>query len=250
MKPEVTDPAVRVAARAGARLRRARYAARMRQRVLAETVGVSQATISRLELGHGSRIPLGTWVRAGAAVGLNLDIALRSETDQAAAAMQLRCHRIVARTAAEGAWSAWTTAEPDDPALTATVLERPERQEAAVISVWDSLGSVPAAIDSLERRLDVERRVRGHGWRVSGVVVVTPDGENRRRLIEDGPAIARVMSSWGDDWLAALRRFRVSMPEHTGMLWTDLRVERLRPRLPYIDCRSRNRRRDRLRTTG
>jgi hypothetical protein len=33
----------------------------------------------------------------------------------------------------------------------------------------------------------------------------------------------------------------VPMPDEVGMIWTNERIERLRPHLPYLDARYRNR---------
>ena len=166
----------------GLRIRRARIARGWRQADLADAVSVSQSTISRMELGRGVQVPLDTWLRVATALGLELTFDLvpsriaRQESDQR------RCHRLVTDRALTGGWTAWTMGDE-------TVLERPERREVAIVRIWDVIGDVAAAVRDLERRLGTERSERGDGWRISGLVVVTPTGHNRRRLSESGGTV-------------------------------------------------------------
>jgi len=127
------NPAMRIPRWLGARIRRERLALGAPQQDVAAKVGVSQATFSRVEIGRGAGVPLKTWLRIGAALDLEWEISLRSRAEVERNAIQRRCHRLVARTAAAGGWSAWTSEVPADPTRTVTLLERPERGEAAVI---------------------------------------------------------------------------------------------------------------------
>jgi len=230
------------AAETGARLRRARLAGGHRQRDVAATAVVSQSTISRMELGQGASVPLDKWVRVAAVVGLDLAVVVRPTTDRAEDAIQRRCHRLVVELALVGGWTAWTLMEERDAAACETVLERKDRQEVAIVRVWDVIGDVAAAMADFDRRLDLERSDRGPGWRVSGAVVITATGHNRRRLSDTGRPVDRAFPVRGSLWLSCLRHL-VPMPSAPGMLWTDARMERLRPFLPYLDHRLRNRRR-------
>jgi transcriptional regulator with XRE-family HTH domain len=241
MAPEPTEQAKSTAARFGRRIRRARYASGQLQRAVAREAGVSQATISRMELGGGATVSLGSWIRVATAVGLDWDFISPSESHRDRQAVQSRCHRLVAAVAAEGGWISQTLTHPTDPGRTETVLERLEHREIAIVRVWDVVGHVPAAIEELRDRLALERRDRPEGLRVSGAVVVVATGHNRRRLTETYPPVRHSLSFPGGDWIMALRRFRVPMPDEVGIIWTDDRIERLRPHLPYLDARHRNR---------
>lgn len=77
---EPTEQARSVAARFGRRIRRARYASGLLQRAVAREAGVSQATISRIELGGGTPVSLGSWIRVATAVGLDWDFVSPSES--------------------------------------------------------------------------------------------------------------------------------------------------------------------------
>ncbi|HEV8282214.1 MAG TPA: helix-turn-helix transcriptional regulator [Candidatus Limnocylindrales bacterium] len=172
MERDVSHVATEVAARLGVRIRRARFAARLTQRDVAEATGLSQATISRIELGHGERIPIEIWVRVAAGVGLEWHVIFPTDAMRANHATQMRCHRMVAAYAGEGGWFAWTLASADDPARTETILERPDRSEVAVIRVWDVIGNFDdnrrdsraagAGAHRTGRRLASRRRRRRH----------------------------------------------------------------------------------------
>ena len=194
-----------------------------------------------MELGGGAKVSLGTWIRVATAVGLDWDFVSPSESHPDRLAVQSRCHRLVAEVAAEGGWISQTLGHPTDPGRTETFLERIERREIAIVRVWDVVGDVPAAVEELRDRLALERRDRTETWRVSGAVVVVATGHNRRRLTETHPPVSHSLSFPGADWIMALRRFRVPMPDELGMIWTDERIQRLRPHLPYLDARHRNR---------
>jgi hypothetical protein len=148
---------------------------------------------------------------------------------------------LVANYASEGGWTAWTLASTQDPARTETILERAERHEVAIVRVWDVIGNIEGAVAEMQERIKRERIDRGGDWRVGGAVVITATGPNRRRLTETGHPVVRAFSLRGDDWLAAFRRYRVPMPDELGMIWTDGKMNRLRPLIPYVDFRRRNR---------
>ena len=158
--------------------------------------------------------------------------------------MQMRCHRMAANLAGEGGWSAWTWAM-EDPATTETILEREVRLEVAIVHVWDVIGSFENAIGAFQRRVEMERTTRGDGWLVSGVVVIANTGSNRRRLSETGRPVDVAFTHRGAEWLAALGKTRVPMPTGLGMIWTDLRLMRLRPLLMDVDFRRRSQARGR-----
>lgn len=220
----------------GLRIRRARLAKGRRQAELADAAGVSQSTISRLELGLGARVPIETWIQVAAAAGLDFTIDLWPTTEPRDALTQERMHRLVVAKALTGGWTAWTVAD-------VTVLERPDRREVALAQVWDVIGDVGAAIRDLEWTIDLERAERGEDWRVSGFVVILSTGHDRRRTVENGGSMNRAFPVRGGNWLVALAGG--PMPNGTGMLWTGGRVERLRPFLPYLDHRQRQRSRPR-----
>jgi transcriptional regulator with XRE-family HTH domain len=229
-----------LAASLGRRVRRARYAAGRSQRDVAAAVGVSQSTISRIELGNGAFTPLGIWARVAHEVGLDLTAVLHTPFQEAAMAAQLRCHRSVVEHSTAGGWLGWTLADTHDPANTITILERHEFGEVAVIQAWDVIGDVEQALDSLANRIDHERQQRDPAARVSGAFVVPATGNNRRRFTETAWVLRAQLTSSSDAWLMALAKANVRMPASMGTIWTDAAVTRLRPLVPYVDCRCRH----------
>jgi transcriptional regulator with XRE-family HTH domain len=123
------------AAALGRRVRRARYQARKSQPAVADEVGISQSTVSRMELGRGGTVPLATWERVCEAVGLDLSAVAHTPFRLEAYAIHLRCHRLVADLAAEGGWSAWTIGNVDDPDRTETISSDPNERK------WQSFAS-------------------------------------------------------------------------------------------------------------
>ena len=179
-----------------------------------------------MELGGGATVSLGSWIRVATAVGLDWDFVSPSESHHDRQAMQSRCHRLVAAVAAEGGWISQTLTHPTDPGRTETVLERFERREIAIVRVWDVVGHVPAAIEELRDRLALERRDRPETWRVSGVVLVVATGHNRPSSLPSASTrgTSILITLLIGDWIVALHRFRVPMPDEVGMIWTNERI--------------------------
>jgi transcriptional regulator with XRE-family HTH domain len=239
----VTD--LRLAASLGRRVRRARHGTKQSQRAIATIAGVSQSTISRIELGKGGTIPLETWEHVAAAVDLDLADVLHTPFRSAAFDVQLRCHRLVVDRASAGGWLGRTVVDHHDPAEVTTILERPERDEIAVIRVWDVITNVRDGIDSILARMRRERRndvALDHGAkpRVGGAVVVVSTGPNRRRLTESAEVAVAGLAIFSLDWWSALGNLRVPMPTGIGTIWTDATLTHLRPRIPYVDGRTRH----------
>jgi transcriptional regulator with XRE-family HTH domain len=229
-----------LAASLGRRIRRARWSARRSQRAVAAAAGVSQTMISRIELGKGSSVSLGTWELIAAAVGLDLFAALHTPFQRSAFDVQLRCHRLLVDRAAVGGWLGWTVVDLHDPAETTTILERDDRQETAIIRAWDVVTDVRTAIHGMWDRIEREQRDRGTDRRVSGAVVIVSNGGNRRRLTESAEAVVSGIAIFSNDWWASLGNVRVPMPSDLGAIWTDASLHRLRPRIPYVDGRARH----------
>ncbi len=179
---------------------------------------------------------MNAWIAVGGAVGLELQSYhpddLRRPTGSNLAR---RCHRLVVALALEGGWTAWTETASNETRLT-----RMSRQEAVIVRVWDVIADVAAAIDSFEERLEQERGACPPGWIVGGFIVVPSTGHNRRRLTETAWDTGSALPERAALWLSALAHDR-PIPRRPGLIWTDQRYERLRPMLPYLDRRRRNR---------
>jgi transcriptional regulator with XRE-family HTH domain len=227
----------------GLLVRRTRIGQRRRQRDVAAAAQISQSTMSRVELGRGGSVPLATWVRITDALGLAVGV-VHANDRRGRIAVQQRCHRLVVDRGRLGGWVATTIIETDRPEASETILERRDRNEAAVVHVWDVLADFERAIAHLHRRIEGESSARGDAWSVSGVVIIARSGHIVRRLSESGRAVDVAFPVRGSRWLGSLGG-QVPMPTSVGMIWTDQSMSRLRPFLRYLDHRRRMRRRRR-----
>lgn len=222
------DPAEDIAATLGDRLRRARHGGRWRQADVAERAGVSQATISRMELGGGGSMTLDTWSAVASAAGVRLTADLRFMPDapREAAPAARRCHALIADEARGGGWTAVTEIADD---VIETVLVRPLRSEVAIVRVWDSIASVDAAGRELLSAIELERERRGTAVDVGGLVVVLYTTGNRRRVAQARAILREVVPASGARWVNALRHPRLPMPDAPGLIWATPDGSRIRP---------------------
>lgn len=238
--------AVRLDAILGDRLRRARLVSQLDQREVGARAGVSQSTISRMELGLGANVPLATWQRVAAAIGGGLEADLapaRPEVPQLDVAG--RCHELLTELGRQGGWSSVTTrvARTDGTVHSIeTVMVRPRHREVILARVWDVIGDVEAAIDELHESVEREQAIHGLEWTVGWTAIIPASGTNRRRMTEVEPLLLLAAPMFGARWLNALARESVPMPSRPGLIWTNGQVARLRPMLPYLDRRRRARR--------
>lgn len=211
----------------GVRIRRSRLRLGMTQRAVAESAGVSQPVVSRIELGRGACLPLSTWRSVARAVGLDVTLDVPTASDWG--------HATVISLAAEGRWRQ----AGDDPRL---VLERPQRLvrkpfgprmspgERVVVMVADVVTDPTALIDDLRAARDLERDTAPDGFAVGGLLVVRRSANNRRRMTEQGRIVRAAFPRSGTEWSAALKSDQARMPTSLGMLWMDPRAQRLIPR--------------------
>jgi transcriptional regulator with XRE-family HTH domain len=231
------DAAQDMAALLGDRLRRARDEGRWRQAEVAERAGLSQATISRMELGAGGSITLDTWSDVAAATGVRFIADLRSDAGREsawpasawpamAATAARRCHALIEDEARGGGWTAVTEIAGD---VIETALVRPVRGEVAIIRVWDALASVDAAARDFLRAIERERDLRAASIDVGGLAVVLYTAGNRRRVAESRPILREVVPASGARWVSALRHPRLPMPREPGLIWASPDGSRIRP---------------------
>jgi transcriptional regulator with XRE-family HTH domain len=223
------------AKRLGTGLRDGRIAAGLLQREVAARAGVSQPEVAKLEGGHGSDTGIDTWAACGAAVGLQLAAFFEAApgADVPRDIEHLRRQNLVIATAAGGGWLAEPEAAlPSDgprPRSIDVLLTRAACREAAVVEVWDLLLDGGAAMRGLEAKVLATRDRLGPEWRVQGLLVVR--GTQRNRTLIGGLAAlfaARYPAS-SHAWLRAMRERDAPMPAADGLIWTDVKGERLVP---------------------
>jgi transcriptional regulator with XRE-family HTH domain len=222
------DPAVIL----GNELRRGRIACHKRQRDVAAEIGASQSMVSRMELGHGSRMSLASWTAAADAVGRRLVVDLvgtQQPSIDSRESVARRCHRTIGEAARAGGWSAVTEIHTSGRSeRIETTLTRGGR-DSAVVHVWDLVTDVGTAIQELERSMERAQGRVGEGWRIGGLVIVPSALGNRRRMTEASAVLATACPTLAADWYRALRREIRPMPDQPGVLWVTRDGARLLP---------------------
>jgi DNA-binding XRE family transcriptional regulator len=225
---ETTDraqPAV-VAHRWGVLVRRARLRSGRTQAEIGRDVGLSQPTISRMELGRGDCFPLASWVAVANATGVVLSAGPEPTPPFGVDA--------VAAIAASGRW----TVAAKTPFL---VIEREPRSiqrfgrahatpgERAVALVTDVVTDVDAVVAELLDALGRARVSTPVGWATGAVLIVRQSPSNRRRLTAADDRLSTWFPRLGGGWLRALEDLAAPMPARLGALWLTDRATHLVP---------------------
>ena len=224
-----------VARRLGVALRDARLAAGLSQRDVAASIGVSQPEIVKLERGNGTNTGVDTWAAAGAAVGLQLAAFFEDApgADLPRDLEHLKRQNLVVATAARGGWQAEPEAAlPGDGRKLRSIdilLARAIRHEAAVVEIWDLLLDGGAAMRGLQAKVLSTRERLGPAWHVEGLLVVRGTSRNRRLIGGLAALFAARYPASSHLWLAAFGDSSAPLPSAAGLVWTDVRGERLIP---------------------
>jgi hypothetical protein len=196
---------------------------------------VSQPEIVKLERGNGANTGVDTWAAAGAAVGLQFAAFFEDApgADLPRDLEHLKRQNLVVATAARGGWQAEPEAalsgEGRRPRSIDVLLSRAIRREAAVVEVWYLLLDGGVAMRGLEAKVLSIRERLGAGWHVEGLLVVRGTSRNRRLIGGLGALFAARYPASSHLWLASLRDTNVPLPNAAGLVWTDVRGERLIP---------------------
>ncbi len=223
------DPAVVL----GNELRYARMARHKRQREVATEISASQSMVSRMELGHGSTMSLGTWAAAAEAVDRRLVVdlvgAAPSHATDAIDSIQRQCHRTVTTTARDGGWTSVTEIQMGRRRERVETTMIREDLQRVVVHAWVLVSDVDAAIEDLQRSIRRERQRVDEGWRIGGLVVVPSGRGNRRRMTEARSRLSAECPTLAAHWYRALVRADRPMPDQPGVLWATRDGERLLP---------------------
>jgi hypothetical protein len=145
----------------------------------------------------------------------------------------LRRQQLVIETASRGGWIARPELllDPDAPRSRSVdfALLRRARLEAVVVEVWDFFDDVGAAkrsfdgkVATVERRLTTSRDIRrAEEYRVSGLWVVRGTTRNRALVREFRGFFRAAFPARASEWLRSLTDPGATMPEASGLLWTD-----------------------------
>jgi transcriptional regulator with XRE-family HTH domain len=230
-----------LARRLGVALREARQAAGLRQRDVAERIGLSQPEISALERGKGHGASILTWSLVASGVDEQLAAFLESVpgADRPRDYQHLRRQQLLIERARPGGWIAHPELllDPDSHRSRSVdvALVRAARHEAVVAEVWDffdDVGSSKRSLDgkraTLERQITTTRRVADAAeWCVRGLWVVRGTARNRRLVQEFAALFDAAFPAPPAAWLRCLDDPAASMPSGDGLLWTDIPGTRL-----------------------
>jgi transcriptional regulator with XRE-family HTH domain len=228
---EATRLAESMAQYLGRTVRAARIARRMTQLELAIKVRVRQAWISRIELGHGARVPLQLWVSIGVALDMPLAVSFSKRLgaphepiDAGHLAMQEQLLRF-ARTAGRPA-SLELHTRPADPRHSIDVCVRDARHRVLIIQeAWNTFGDIGAAIRSTNRKAAEARDLPatiddGPPYRVATVWVVRPTAANRALVARYPEIFGSAFPGSSRSWARALQA-GAAAPDLPGLVWLD-----------------------------
>jgi transcriptional regulator with XRE-family HTH domain len=219
----------------GGELRDSRRRRRMTQAQIGARAGVSQPTISRMEVGRGGSLSMDAWQRAFAGVDRTLVLNVtRDRLEETADAGHLRIQDLVLRLAQTAGYRGLfeLSTRPLEPARSADVGLRDDRRRRLVlVECWNTIGDVGAAARSTDRKLAEARQLaialgadRPH--QVASCWVVRSTTRNRA-IVARYPAVfaARFLgSSW--QWVRALLAGEPP-PSDVGLVWCDVGTTRL-----------------------
>lgn len=220
-----------IAIHLGESVRERRRQLRLTQRVLAARVGVRQARISRIELGHGRGAPLGLWVALGVALGRPLAVSLtrplgepREPIDAGHLAMQERLLELANETGRAATFELPT--RPSDPRHSIDVCVIDRRNRVLIVEeAWNSFGDLGAATRSTGSKAAEATRLAatiddGPPFRVATVWVVRPTAANRTLLARYPQVFRSAFPGSSRAWVTALRTGSAP-PTRPGLVWLD-----------------------------
>lgn len=238
-----------VAGRLGVALREARKTAGLTQRRVALRAGVSQAQISRLELGEGQDASIETWACVAAAVGEQLVgfLELAPGATPPRDIEHLRRQSALIEIATAGGWTALPELAIDLGAIRSRSIDvaliRRARREAVAVEIWNWFDDVGASLRGLDAKVALlAARLRDEpvgsagpdggsdGWQVRGLFVVRDTRRNRALAVELRPLFASRFTGSSAAWLRALSA-EAALPDGHGLLWSDRRGRLVASRL-------------------
>ena len=180
--------------RLGEQLRRRRLLLGRSQSQVAERVGVSQSSVSRMERGTAGGAPFRTWTAVADVLGLSIAFGSSIDLDppgtQAMAGSmvdrRLAGLELVARLAEAGHWAARSRVVEDSSGTLRSVnltLRRFAPPQAVVVRIWDTAVDVESLVDDLDEELEAARRSTDVD-EISGLILFA----RRRRIDARSPS--------------------------------------------------------------
>ena len=225
--------------RLGEQLRRRRLLLGRSQSQVAERVGVSQSSVSRMERGTAGGAPFRTWTAVADVLGLSIAFGSSIDLDppgtQAMAGSmvdrRLAGLELVARLAEAGHWAARSRVVEDSSGTLRSVnltLRRFAPPQAVVVRIWDTAVDVESLVDDLDEELEAARRSTDVD-EISGLIVVRTMSSNLRQITQRVSASDPRFQASGSRWIGMLRDPRPARLPGPTAIWFDRAATRLIP---------------------
>jgi transcriptional regulator with XRE-family HTH domain len=225
-------------ARLGGEIRQARLRRRLKQQALGGRVGLSQSTVSQIELGAGGRLTLDTWQRIAVALDLQLRVDLgRDPLSEVRDVGHLAIQELLLRIGREAGFDRHfeLATRPADPRRSSDVgLRRDRPRTLLLIEAWNTFGDLGGSVRSFDRKLAEARDLATAFWGdrngiiVAGCWVVRSTRVNRALLSRYPELFATRFPGSSRGWTAALMTGS-SPPAQPGLLWCDTASTRIFP---------------------
>jgi transcriptional regulator with XRE-family HTH domain len=218
----------------GKAVREGRRRRRLTQAQLAARVGLSQATVSRIERGEGDGVPIACWIGVGLALGLTprFEFArdpLETTADAGHLAIQELLLRMGRSTGYAGTFELPIT--PVGPRHSVDVcLKHAQARRLVLLEAWNSITDIGAGARSFDRKLASAREVGGWldggSYEIRGAWVVRATRRNRELLARYPEVFEAKFPGSSLGWARALAG-GTDPPVEPGLIWCDVDATRL-----------------------
>lgn len=229
---QLTAEAVR---RLGVAVASSRRRRRLTQAGLAARIGISRASVSRIETGRGQGVPIGTWLALAAELRLTARFELARDwreepVDAGHLALQELLLRL-GRTAGYARTFELRIGRADPGAYIDAFLRDDRRRRLIVAEAWNVIGDIGAGARSFDRKLVAARDLAvaiggGEPYSVHGVWVVRATRRNRALIARYPEVFAARFPGPSRAWVDAIVK-GARPPVEPGLIWTDINATRV-----------------------
>jgi transcriptional regulator with XRE-family HTH domain len=205
------------------------------QQRLAQRIGISRPSLSRIELGFGNGVPIATWLALSLELGLTARFDLQRDwREEPADAGHLAIQDLILRLGRTSGYdrSFELPTRASDPARSIDVCLRSDANRRLIVAeAWNTIGDVGAGVRSFHRKLaeaaQLATAVGGEQpYAVHGVWVVRATARNRALVVRYPEVFAAAFPGSSALWTRALAA-GTQPPTQPGLVWCDIPATRL-----------------------